>query len=748
MNRSFVRNFFIFTIILAVCSGTLGFTLVRGERELEKTDELIMHTHKFITNVIQLSSLTEGVLASQRGYLLTSDATFLDDYKAKKNAISNNLAELSLLSEGQADQESRLAEARNYLNLFFVALEDKISLHADNVEAGRTEIVTNAVERIDSLRDDIMRLTTSMLNSEYARSEMRVAQLESRKGQYFSSLFIGGICTTLLLFILNAFLLQAQRKRTRAETYLKGMEERLYLALEGTRDGIFDWDIVSGKIYFSKRFFEIIGYEDKGDFYGTPDDMQDYIHPEDYKRIWEYVDSYLNGEIEEYVQEYRMKHKSGRWVWIQSRATAIFDDKGKPIRMVGAHTDITPIMKNQKKLEAEKNEAQDANRAKSEFLAHMSHEIRTPLTAISGIAEILMKNYDSFNEKQQRLVKTLGSSTESLKDLINDVLDFSKIEGGELELDEGMFELDKIFEQTISMMSLKANEKGISFLFDYSVVKDREFYGDSKRIRQILINLIANAIKFTDLGGVTIKAYFDDRDGEDYLHIDVTDTGIGIAPEDFDLVFERFKQADSSVSRRYGGTGLGLPISRQLARLMGGDIFLSSEVGKGSTFRVFLPAKAKGVTANSNKREYVLDDELRSVVSDENNVLIVEDYEGNIMLLSFILDELNLAYDVATSGKQAVEKFKDNHYDVIMMDVQMPEMDGFTATKIIRQIEAEKNMGATPIIGMTAHALVGDKDKCIEAGMDVYLAKPLITEEVKIVVLKYLEEANARKKAA
>ena len=332
--------------------------------------------------------------------------------------------------------------------------------------------------------------------------------------------------------------------------------------------------------------------------------------------------------------------------------------------------------------------------------------------------------------------------------MIDDVLDFSKIESGELELEEASFALDDMFEEIISMMSMRAAEKGISFVLDYNDIKGTGFYGDSKRLRQIIVNLITNAIKFTDQGGVTIKAAFEDRDDTSFLRVDVSDTGIGIEPENFDLVFERFKQADSSVSRKYGGTGLGLPISRSLARLMGGDIFLSSEAGKGSTFSMLISAHTiEKEDEKQPKREKInkLNDKIRMSLHNEHKILIVEDYDGNVVVLSYMLEELGIHYDVAVTGKEAVNQWKDNYYDIILMDIQMPEMDGFTATKNIRKLEKQGKIAHTPIIGMTAHALIGDKDKCIEAGMDAYLPKPIVEADLKKEILKYLKK---EKKAA
>ena len=416
--------------------------------------------------------------------------------------------------------------------------------------------------------------------------------------------------------------------------------------------------------------------------------------------------------------------------------------------MVGAHTDITHLKAEQEKLESEKKKAEEANVAKSDFLAHMSHEIRTPLTAITGIAEILERNQSNLDDKQIKLVRTLVGSTQSLKDLINDVLDFSKIDAGDLDLDEHLFDLDKVFAEVISMMSVKANEKGVSFVFDSKEIEGHEFYGDDSRFRQVIVNLIGNAIKFTDTGGyITVHPKYEEREGENYLRVDVVDSGIGISAENFDLIFERFKQADSSVSRRFGGTGLGLPISRNLARLMGGDIFISSEVDKGSTFSLLLPLKneLKSKAAEPVEKKKInkkLSEKIKSSLDNTSKALIVEDYDGNVVVLSYILEELDIQYDVAGNGREAVDMWKQGYYDFILMDVQMPEMDGFAATMAIREEEKGKKLDRTPIIGMTAHALVGDKDKCIAAGMDSYLPKPIVEADLKKEIFKHLKNRN------
>mgnify|MGYP001221058014 FL=1 len=742
MDKVFIRNFFIFMLILLSAVGMLGYMLVSGDKELEKTDHRVNRTYGVILEAEQITSLIESILSSQRGYLLTGDKSFMDRYEAKKAALSETIARLSELTSDNKSQQSRLAEIRSFTNDFTNKLEERALVDDITVNSG----LLDDINTVNSMKNNILRVNTAILKEEYGLLNHRVAMVERKKSFYLASLVIGMAVGTVLLLLFNAFLLNVQRKRARVEASLKQTEDRFAIAIDGTQDGIFDWDLETEKIFYSRRFFEMLGYN-KGATIGTIKDTQDYIHPEDAARVMDVVEKYLAGGLSEYSQEFRMKHKSGRWVWIQSRAKAIYDKNGKALRMVGAHTDITHLKMKEEKLEAEKNQAEEANRAKSDFLAHMSHEIRTPLTAISGIAEIMAKRQDNLDEKQKQLVSTLNNSTSSLKDLVNDILDFSKIENGKLELNEEAFNLGELFESVISMMSLKANESGVSFVFDYEETKDTDFIGDAVRLRQIVVNLIGNAIKFTDEGGVTVKANFEDRDGRDFLRVDVADTGIGIAPENYDLVFERFRQADSSVSRKYGGTGLGLPISRNLARLMGGDIHLSSETGKGSTFSLLIPCKYDKGTQHENRAALEMgkkiNEKLRAALTGEDKALIVEDYEGNVVVIGYILDEVGITYDVARTGLEAVNLWKDHHYDVVLMDVQMPEMDGFTATKEIRAMEAQKDLSRTPIIGMTAHALVGDKDKCIDCGMDAYLPKPIVESALKKEILKFLHKKKA-----
>lgn len=744
LDKIFIRNYAILFLIIVLCTGTVIYILYSGDRQIGKIDERVKHAQTVIVEAGQISALLEGMLSAQRGYLITSNADFLQEYENTRSVLMANIDRLLELVAENKSQKKRIEQMRSDFTKFSALLEMRAKEHQSLPSAGQISLAD--FEIISDLKENMVNLNNEVLEEEYGLLNYRIDEVNRQKSKYFVSLLIGLVLSAAMLLVFNGFLLHAQRRSIRIEASLKDTEARFALAAEGTQDGIFDWDLIRNEIFYSKPFYGMLGQEREA-FIGKFEELTDAMHPEDKPRVMQHIKEYLGGEHTEYAQEFRLRHAHGHWIWVQSRAKVILDKKGTPIRMVGAHTNISHIKKEQARLESEKKEAENANRAKSDFLAHMSHEIRTPLTAISGIAEIFEKNQSNLTDTQKKLVYTLYSSTLSLKDLTNDILDFSKIESGELELIEEAFNLDTLFRDVTNMMSVRANQKKLQFTFDYQDVRGVDFLGDKLRIRQILVNLIGNALKFTTQGAVTVKAYPEVRDGEVFLRVDVADTGIGIASENFDLIFERFKQADASGSRKYGGTGLGLAISKNLANQMEGKILLVSELGVGSTFSLLVPHKqadSKAVDLDDSARGRKLSERIRMSLNENSRILLVEDSEGNIVVLSHFLEEHNFPYDVARTGIIALDYWRNGHYDIILMDVQMPEMDGFVTTRIIRDMEKDGGFPRTPIVGMTAHALIGDKDKCIAAGMDAYLPKPIVEVDLKYQILKYL---NFGKKA-
>ncbi|MCH2547676.1 MAG: ATP-binding protein [Alphaproteobacteria bacterium] len=386
------------------------------------------------------------------------------------------------------------------------------------------------------------------------------------------------------------------------------------------------------------------------------------------------------------------------------------------------------------------DEARRANAAKSEFLAHMSHEIRTPLSSVTTIADILPRT-GNFNAKQTELIETLQVGAHSLLDLINDILDISKIEAGEFELYERPYEWDSLIADTARVISVRAEEKNLTLRTNTGAISGTWLMGDRARLKQVLLNLLSNSLKFTDEGEISLTANVNNRHGNaPQLIIAISDTGIGIPETQKELIFEKFRQSDCSVSGNHGGTGLGLAITRHLVGLMGGTITLQSTVGKGSTFTITMPLRevdateANAVTINTTNYD---------TSKDTRKILLVEDYPGNIIVATSLLDELGYSYDIARNGREALElQEQDVIYYAVLMDINMPEINGLEATRKWRESEERRGEPRVPIIGLTAHALTGDDAQCFDAGMDDYAAKPLTLETLQDVLDKYCSKSN------
>ncbi len=381
-------------------------------------------------------------------------------------------------------------------------------------------------------------------------------------------------------------------------------------------------------------------------------------------------------------------------------------------------------------LEGKKRAADEANLAKSEFMANLSHELRTPVNAIIGLSSILHAS-QPLTEKQRMYVNTLKGSADNLLTLINDLLDVARIESKSIELEVIDFDVQRLLQECVSMFSVRAIEKGLELTVDTSGLQKNLFSGDPNRLRQVILNLVGNAMKFTERGGVRIRVASHPRDAGLYdVTFEVVDTGIGIAPEKIGAIFEKFTQADASISRRFGGTGLGLSITKTLVELMGGRIAVKSQPGEGSTFFFTIPmAPAKTVADRAATPREEEEDQPRPG-QDIPKVLIVEDFEANALVAATFLEEFGYGFSIARNGLEALELLKTNGYFAILMDVQMHGMNGFDATIEIRK--REKITGKRHyIIGMTAHALQGDRERCYDAGMDDYLPKPFNPKELK-----------------
>ncbi|MBF0612780.1 MAG: response regulator [Magnetococcales bacterium] len=384
---------------------------------------------------------------------------------------------------------------------------------------------------------------------------------------------------------------------------------------------------------------------------------------------------------------------------------------------------VTALKSAEKEILEAKQIAEEANLAKSRFLATMSHEIRTPMNAIIGMAQVLGET--ELTPQQEHYVSIFRNAGESLLTLINDILDLSKIEAGKVQLENEPFDLRALVDEAVQMFSLRAHAKGLKLQVKVDESVPSRQWGDANRLRQILVNLLGNALKFTHKGRIEIILELV-KDNQ-FLSFSIKDTGIGIPPEKYDLIFTEFMQADSSTTRQYGGTGLGLTICKRLVDAMGGRIQLQSVVDKGSTFQVLIPAHTPGPL---DWKEGALEEEggekgIPKVAPGRLRVLLVEDSEDNALLIKIFLKKGSHKVELVENGQKALEKFQKDSFDLVLMDVQMPVMDGFQATRAIRQWESQNRKKPTPIIALTAYAMKEDRQRCLEAGCDIYLAKPV-----------------------
>lgn len=391
-------------------------------------------------------------------------------------------------------------------------------------------------------------------------------------------------------------------------------------------------------------------------------------------------------------------------------------------------------------LENSKIQSDIANKAKSDFLSHMSHELRTPLGAIVSTIQVLGRSH-GLNDEQRRLVTNLEVSSDSLLGVINDLLDVGKIEANEIKLELMPFTISEVFEDVRSVMSVKASEKDLQLGISYNSVKDSVFIGDATKIKQILFNLVNNSIKFTERGFVNLiaSATLAEKADTKILTFEVIDSGIGIEEAKFDTIFEKFTQADNSTSRIYGGTGLGLSICKNFVELMGGRIEVTSKVGLGSNFRVTIPMPFKEMEIPQDQPLLLISERQHEQEQDKLRVLLAEDYEGNIVWVLDYLQSKGCEVVIARNGQIAVNHIQASRFDIVLMDVQMPQMDGLTATRLIREMIADNKIPPTPILGMTANALKEDRDRCLEAGMDDYISKPMRLDEMTSKMRKLVE---------
>jgi PAS domain S-box-containing protein len=699
----------------------IGLYAYKTTNDYKNASDWTNHTLQVIAEAQEVLLKVKDIETAQRGYVITNEEKYLEPYERSVNSIENVYFKLRSLIRDNAKQLVILDSIHTLINLKIVFAKNVISVRKNKDFKTSQELVATDVG--ENLMKQIRELTDVFISNE---KKLFSERLNIAQEHFYAAknIIVASIILTILMIIITLyFFINDFNKRMLSEKQLQESESRIKKILDSFPLGVFVLGINGKPYYTNNKSQDILGrgtiYEasstDLPEIYKTYIAGTDELYPSDKLPIVRAI----NGEKNICVEDLEIL-KKGKRVPLRVNATYITNSKDEVEYAIAVFEDITDIKEAEQKLIEAKKLAEQSGILKEAFLANMSHEIRTPMNAIMGFTDLLLNRNLQTEEKD--FVQTIKTSGENLLRIINDVLDVSKIESGTMTFEEHPMSIKELFPSLSSMLIHKAKEKNLELSFEYDHNIPETVLGDPTRLTQIIINLVGNAIKFTQKGSVTVSANVLKEEKESCLiEFSVKDTGIGISDDKLQHIFERFRQAESHTTRYYGGTGLGLSIAKQLVELQNGEITVKSLVGVGSVFSFTLNFKKTDKIYNPHPAK---NQELNIYELSKKNILLVEDNPINIKFVLSLFADYNMKADIAENGKQALEKIKTKLYDIVLMDIEMPEMNGYETTKVIRN-EFKNNV---PIIAMTANAMAGEREKCLQIGMNDYISKPIKAE--------------------
>ncbi|CAA6679783.1 diguanylate cyclase/phosphodiesterase (GGDEF & EAL domains) with PAS/PAC sensor(s) [Lentimonas sp. CC4] len=684
---------FIVSVLLAACGVVIGFIYLKQRTLLISLKESEGQTAGLFKN----SSTPILLIAPQGGKILDANPAALDYYGYSKLELSQlNLSEI----DGGA----------------FVAMDD-------------------VLERVTAGERKSYQFKHRLRNGEQRTVEVLFICIQQHEEPVLFSI------------------VQDTTERRHMEEVLAAEQTRLSNILSGTHVGTWEWNVEASALRLNQYWAEMIGYRLEELAPVTVETWSQLCHPDDLKIVMSRMNDHFEGRTDYYACELRMKHKNGSWVWIMDRGKlATRTQEGKPEWMYGTHQDITEIKNHEAALIEAKEAAEAASQAKNVFLATMSHELRTPLNPILGFTDLLLETTD-LPDEQRGWLKIIKSRSKDLLQLIEDILDIARIEAGRLTIETTPCLVQDILDDIYSIFERPCADKGLTLKFEIAPELNVPCCFDPTRIRQILLNLVSNAIKFSESGAIQLIAKLETGRESDpidvpILHLTVRDQGPGIPEEQHEVVFQEFQQLDGSHSRAHEGVGLGLAICKRLTKMMGGTIWVNPDYKQGAEFHVQIPAPLQQATPDEPPVVEVTNEKSAaptqnasttpvaiSVAAEaEKEVLLVEDEPSNAQLIKTCLKQRHFHVTHAKNGREAVELCTSQRFSIILMDLKMPGMGGFEATRILRQ-----RGNTTPIIAITALAFQDDQLDLIDAGMDGGLQKPVTPKALLAIIDKNIK---------